>query len=115
MLRALFGKEYGPRFILSAVQMRQKGWGKMAGTKRAFLSYAYDGVTCHIDKGLMETWMDREELKKGTRQFYEAMACIMVNAQGRLKLEGIPVAGEALGKPAEELIREEIELTGGHA
>lgn len=87
----------------------------MAGTKRAFLSYAYDGVICRIDKGLMETWMDREGLKKGTWQFYEAMACIMVNAQGRLKLEGIPVAGEALGKTAEELIREEIELTGGHA
>lgn len=87
----------------------------MTGTEKSFLSYTYDGVICRIDKGLMETWMDREGLKKGTRQFDEAMACVMVNAQGRLKLQGIPVAGEALGKTAEELIREEIELTGGHA
>lgn len=87
----------------------------MAGTKRAFLSYTYEGVNCHIDERLAGTWMDREGLKEGTRQFDEAMSCVMVNAQGRLKLQGIPMTGEVLGKAAEELIREEIELTGGHA
>lgn len=87
----------------------------MAGTEKVFLSYVYNGVICHIDKGLMEAWMGREGLKEGTRQFNEAMACVMVNAQGRLKIEGVSVTGEALEKAAEELIREEIELTGGHA
>lgn len=87
----------------------------MAGTKRAFLSCAYEGVNCRIDERLVETWMGREGLKEGTRQFDEAMACVMVNAQGRLKIQGISVTGEALGKAAEELMREEIELTGGHA
>lgn len=87
----------------------------MAGTKRTFLSYTYENVNCRIDEILVGTWMDREGLKEGTRQFDEAMACIMVNAQGRLKMQGVSVTGEALGKAAEELMREEIELTGGHA
>lgn len=74
--------------------------------------YVYDGMECQLDTGLVEKWSGREGLTD-RQQFDRAMDCIMVNARGRLGMEGTPVTAEVLGLAAEELIREEIGLTGG--
>lgn len=74
--------------------------------------YVYDGMECQLDTGLVEKWSGREGLSDRQR-FDRAVDCIMVNARGRLGVEGTSVTAEVLGLMAEELIREEIGLTEG--
>lgn len=87
----------------------------MAKIEGPLMSYVHKGMECCMDKELVEKWMLREGIRKGTSQFYEAMECVMVNARGRLESHGMPVTEESLRHAAEEVIKEEIELTGGEA
>lgn len=87
----------------------------MAKIEGPLMSYVYEGTECKMDKELVMKWMQREGIRKNTRQFYEAMDCVMVNAKGRLESHGISITEESLRHAAEEVIKEEIELTGGNA
>lgn len=78
-----------------------------------FVYYPYGGMTCRVDRQLAEEWMAREGLTETTHQFNEAMECVMVNAEGRLKIQKIPVTVKSMKQAAEEVIKEEIMLTGG--
>ena len=74
---------------------------------------SYGGVDYNISKDLMDVWMEREGLTEGTSQFENAIACVTGNAMGRLKLQGGEATKEAIEQVMEEIIKEEIELTGG--
>lgn len=65
-----------------------------------------------IDRELVRKWMEREGITEG-KQMDEALDCVITNAKGRLKLRRKSVTAIALRMEAEEIIGEEIRLTGG--
>lgn len=86
----------------------------MSSIHLPYVYYLYGNMNCQVDRQLAEKWMAREGLEETTHQFNEAMECVMVNAEGRLKAQKIPVTVESMKQAAEEVIKEEIMLTGGH-
>lgn len=77
------------------------------------MNYIHNGTVYGISRKLADAWMEREGFVVGTRQFDNAIVCVIENAKGRLKLQGVPAAKETMEQVMEEIIREEIELTGG--
>lgn len=82
--------------------------------------YEYEGVTYEISKDLMDKWLKREGIDVGNegsmRKFLQtrnAMECVIANAKGRLQFQGTEPSKEAMEQAIEEIIKEEIELTGG--
>lgn len=73
-----------------------------------------DDIVYQLDKNLMEKWAEREGLEKGSVQEENAIRCVIENAKGRLRPEGVPTLHE-IEREMEEIIREEIRLTGGEA
>lgn len=77
----------------------------------AKVEYNWNGHKVSLDRHLVKKWKDREGITEG-EQLDTAMQCIMMNAEGRLKLENTIINSESLAAQAEELIKEEIRLTG---
>lgn len=79
--------------------------------------YEYKGVIYEVNKDLADKWLEREGIHSGVpadeKKYKDAMECVIVNAEGRLRLQGMELSKEAVEQAMEEIIREEIELTGG--
>ena len=78
------------------------------------LAYEYNRNVYELDRELVDEWMDREGITKDQPQFDNAMKCVAANAEGRLKLQGKPVTKNAMEVAMEDVIKEEIRLTGGN-
>lgn len=77
------------------------------------MNYEFNGNTYSVDRKLVDTWMEREGIREGEPGFHNAMECVIINAEGRLKQQNLPVTKEAMEQAMEDVIKEEIELTGG--
>lgn len=79
--------------------------------------YEHEGVVYEIDSELRRMWLEREGILEGDlynkKQYKDAMECVIANAKGRLGLEGRALDKEAVEQVMEEVIREELMLTGG--
>lgn len=82
-------------------------------------TYEYEGIVYSVDKGLHDKWLEREGIQYDgscdEAKYKDAMECVIVNAKGRLELQGINRTKDAVEHAMEEIIREEIKLTGGEA
>lgn len=76
------------------------------------LTYTHDGSTFEVDKDLAEKWLEREGIEKDTLKYHHAMDCVIMNAMGRI--EG-GREKDRVEKMMEEIMREELMLTGGQA
>lgn len=79
------------------------------------MKYAYEGVVYEVNRELVEKWLEREGIRKNTLKYHNAMICIVANAKGRLEMQDIEPGKEDMEKAMEELIQEEVMLTGGQA